>query len=107
MTAGRLHRIKKDNLKPYLQFQLFNPDGSPRNLSGSTLTFTMRKPGQTKKVDAGVCTAINANIGLYEYRFTGTQTSESGTFQGEVTINGNETYPTEGYIVVEVTDDLS
>lgn len=104
-TADLTFFIKKDNTKPAIQFQIKNPDGTARNLTGSALFFYMKKGG-TLKVNAGVCTPINASQGIYEYRWVAADTNESGQFRAEVRIDGVETYPTDGYITVEVIDDL-
>lgn len=97
--------MKTDDLRPYLQVQIFNSDGSPRDLTGDIVTFIMKKD-DTIKVNAPA-TLILATQGIVEYRWQAGDTDEEGSFRGEFEINGIDTYPKEGFIVIEFGEDLN
>lgn len=98
--------MKKDDLRPYLQVKLFNPDGTARNVSGDVVTFVMEDTDGTNKINAAA-TQVNGAGGIVEYRWQVGDTDTAGEFRAEFTINGIDTFPKEGYIVVSIIDDLN
>lgn len=104
--AGLVHFMKRNDTRPYLQVQILNPDGSARDITTDTITFVM-KLGSTVKINAAMVKVVAAE-GIAEYRWGGAgDTDTAGEFQAEVVLNGNDTYPKEGYITVIIGADLA
>lgn len=101
-----IHRMKTGDLRPYLQVKIFNQDGSARDLTGDIVTFNMKAPDGTLVIDDGAMTGVIMSQGIVEYRWLAGQTDEANIFRGEVVINGVDTFPKEGYITIEFTEDL-
>lgn len=97
--------MKKGDRRPYLQVQIFNPDDTPMNLTGKTVTFTMGTIDATPKVNAAA-TLVNASQGIVEYQWAAADCDTPGTYRAEFVIDGIDTYPKQGYIIVEVNDDV-
>lgn len=101
-----IHRMKTGDLRPYLQVKIFNPDGTPRDVSADIVTFNMKAPNGTLVINDGVMWAVNAVQGIVEYRWEAGETDDPNIFRGEVVINGIDTFPKDGYITIEFTEDL-
>ena len=85
--------------------------GSPVNLTGANVKFSMRvKPAGTVKVNGATATIVTAGTGRVHYTFTASNTDTAEQFVGEfeVTFSGGEvqTYPNRGYIPIFVQDDI-
>lgn len=98
--------MKQNDLKPYLQVQFFDPDNEPMDVTGKTIRFLMSKVPGTPKVNA-VCIIVTAIQGIVEYRWVTGDTDTLGVFKGEFEIDAEDTYPKDGYIVVEVLEDIN
>lgn len=103
--AGLIFNMKANDTRPPLQIQVFNPDGSERDLTGHVVTFVMRR-GDDVKVDAAMTPVVQAR-GIMEYQWDLADTDTVGEFQAEVVIDGNDTYPKDGYITVIFSQDLA
>lgn len=103
--AGLVFPMKTNDTKPPLQVQCFNPDGSVRDLTGHVVTFVMKRAGVVKVNAAAVL--VNAAQGIVEYGWALADTDTVGEFQAEFVIDGNDTYPKEGYITVIFGQDLA
>lgn len=97
--------MKQNDLRPYIQIQVFNPDGTPRDLSGHLINFHMGLAGAVPKINAAAV-IVNGPQGIVEYRWQGTDTDTVGRFRAEFEIDGTDTYPKDGYIVVEFLPDV-
>jgi hypothetical protein len=97
--------IKKGDVQPPLQVQIFNPDGSPRDLSGQAVTFKMQEPGQAVKVNRAAVPVL-ASQGIVEQQWQAADTDTAGQYRGVFIINGNDTFPKEGFINVFVEDTV-
>jgi hypothetical protein len=104
--------IKRNDTRPFLRVALGYDDGTDANLSiASAVKFLMKdcKSGRLK-VSAGVATVVDAANGVVEYQWVTGDTDTAGRFdiEWEVTwADGRiQTFPGEGYGVVNVTADL-
>ena len=85
--------------------------GSPVNLTGASVKFSMRvKPAGTVKVNGATATIVTAGTGRVQYTFTASNTDTADSYEGEfeVVFAGGEiqTYPNRGYIPIFVQDDI-
>lgn len=102
--------IKQNDTAPSLRATLLDGDGNPVNLSGSTVRFHMRLLGQTAIVVNQSATLIDAANGIAQYNWVAADTDTIGSYQAEFEVtyaNGTiETFPNDGYIRVEIIDDI-
>lgn len=101
-----MHAMKTGDLRPYLQVKIFNPDGTPRDLTEDIVTFNMKDAAGVLVINDGAVTPVLASQGVMEYRWEAGETDDAGVFRGEMVINGIDTYPKEGYITIQFTEDL-
>lgn len=97
--------MKRNDRKPAFQFQLFNPDGTPMDISGKAVVFNMGNPPSNPKT-SGACTPVSPLIGVAEYRWAIGDTDTPGKWLAEVTVDGDDTYPKEGYYVIDIAEDV-
>ena len=58
--------------------------GSPVNLTGASVKFSMRvKPAGTVKVDGATATVVTAGLGRVKYNFTASNTNTADEYEGE------------------------
>ena len=109
--------IKRNDLLPTLEAILKDADGNPVDLTDATdVVFHMREEeGAGLKID-GVAASFDANPAtgkvIYAWRTNGNKdTDTSGLFlaEFEVTWTGGkiQTFPSQGYISIQIVDDLS
>jgi hypothetical protein len=83
------------DLQPALQATLLNPDGTPANLTGATVVFTMSQRGVT--LFSGAAIIVNASSGVVEYVWQPGNTNYYGSCKGVFTVtfaNGmTQTFP--------------
>ena len=105
--------IKQDDTSPSLAATLKDSDGNAVDLTGATVRFHMTErpsEGKTAKVDAAanVDTAASGEVS-YDWQSGDTDTVGLYNAEWEVTYSSGkiETFPADGYTVIEVTDDLA
>jgi len=106
--------IKRNDLLPILEAILRDANENPVDLTDATgVVFHMREEaGAAMKITDGLA-AIGSNpaAGQVSYAWQTDETDTSGIFlaEFEVTWTGGkiQTYPSKGYISVEVVDDLA
>ena len=103
--------IKQNDTQPAFQAILEDGGGDPINLTDATVRFHMRAIGSTTpKVDAAA-SVISPLSGIVRYTWSAADTDTTGSFQAEfeVTYPGGpiETFPNDGYIRVEIIDDIT
>lgn len=104
--------FKRNDTRPYLKIKVTDEDGNNVDLTGSTITFTMRnRSDATIKVNAGSCTITSATAGEVEYRWASSDLDTAGIYDGEFSIvfpgPTTLTLPSNNYIEIEVEADLS
>ena len=104
--------VKQNDTAPSIRATLKDGDDQVIDLTGATVRFHMRTiGGTTAKVDSEVSVVIPATDGIVQYDWIAADTDTIGTYQAEFEItytNGRiETFPNNGYIRVEITDDIT
>jgi len=103
--------IKQNDTTPSLRANLKNGSGDAVDLTNATSRFHMRTMGgSTASVDAAA-QIIDEATGVVQYNWVSGDTVTNGTFEGEFEVtypDGTiETFPNDGYITIEVTDDIT
>lgn len=103
--------IKQNDTSPNLRAILKDGDEVAINLTDATINFHMRTVGgETAVVDAAA-SIVSAENGIVQYIWDAADTATVGSYQAEfeVTFAGGavETFPNNGYIRVEITDDIT
>lgn len=104
--------LKVDDLAPVLSGELLLSTGETADLSGSTVTFSMRllHSTGTPKVNAQPVTILDATAGTVEYRWQSGDTDTVGTYAGAFKIlkpgAKPQTHPNRSFIMVEIQDSV-
>lgn len=103
--------IKENDTVPSIRATLQNGSGNAVDLIDATVNFHMRAiGGSTVLVDASA-TVVNAAGGLVQYDWDAADTADVGSYQAEFEVTYSdgtiETFPSSGYIRVEITDDIA
>jgi hypothetical protein len=104
--------IKQNDTSPSIRATLKDGDEVPIDLTGATVRFHMRSiGGSSAKVDADATVVLPATAGIVQYDWDNGDTDTVGTYQAEfeVTLAGGavETFPNNGYITIEIKDDIT
>jgi len=104
--------IKQNDTSPSLRATLKDGDEVPIDLTGATVRFHLRQIGSTTvTVDADATVILPETAGIVQYDWDNGDTATVGSYQAEfeVTFAGGavETFPNNGYIRVEITDDIT
>ena len=99
--------IKRGDTSPRLVYKLF-PDV---NLTGASAVFNMRKKGAANTVNRGAATVVApATGGTLSYPWAPADTATEGQFEAEFEVTYAdltvETYPNNGFITVQIKEDL-
>lgn len=103
--------IKQNDTQPAFQAILEDGGGDPINLDGATVRFHMRAVGSSAvKVDASA-SVISAINGIVRYSWSAADTDTIGSYQAEFEVTYSdasiETFPNNGYVRVEIVDDIT
>ena len=106
------HYMKQGDTASIMKRTLVNAFGSPVNLTGASLKFSMRvKPAGTVKVNGALATIANAGLGEVQYSFSTDDTDTADEFESEWEVSFSDgsvqTFPNDGYTPVIVTDDIA
>jgi hypothetical protein len=100
--------VKKNDSYDAITYQLENEDNSTVDLTGASVNFVMGK--KNKLITNTKATVTSATSGIVSYQLTQLDTLVSGTFLAEFVVtfaNGTtKTYPSNGYITVDVEQNL-
>lgn len=111
MASERRFYIKKDDTAPAIQVQITNPDGTARDLTdASAFKFSMGKQGSLPKIDLQAATAVLLAQGVIQYDWTSADTNTADEYRAEFSFTEDgrlETFPKDGYIIVEVVEDIA
>lgn len=98
--------IKQYDTTPSLEVVLLDHLGMPVNLTGCTVTFSMRSRDDNALVIDGPAFIFEALNGKVVYEFISGDTSTSGAFYGEVRVKypnlSLETFPNADYININI-----
>lgn len=103
--------VKQNDTAPSIRATLKDGDDDAIDLTGASVRFHMRSIGGTSaKVDSAA-TVVTAASGIVQYDWVAADTDTVGTYQAEFEVTYSdtriETFPNNGYIVVEITDDIT
>lgn len=103
--------IKQNDTSPNLRAILKDGDEVAINLTDATINFHMRTVGgETAVVDAAA-SIVSAENGIVQYIWDAADTATVGSYQAEFEVTNTdgtiETFPNNGYIRVEITDDIT
>lgn len=103
--------IKQNDTSPNLRAILKDGDEVAVNLTGATIRFHMRTVGgETAVVDADA-SIVTAESGIVQYIWDAADTATVGSYQAEFEVTfadtSVETFPNNGYIRIEITDDIT
>ena len=103
-----IFNIKQNDTSPAIRYTL-----SPLvNLTGATVVFNMRaRDNGAVKIARAVATIIApATDGVVQYDWAASDTDTAGNWQGEFEITfadaAIETYPNNGYINIQITEEI-
>jgi hypothetical protein len=104
--------IKQNDTSPKIQATLKDGDGDVINLTDAIVRFHMREIGETTTTtDASATVVSPATSGVVQYNWAADDTDTVGSYQAEFEVeygDGSiETFPNNGYIRVEITDDIT
>ena len=105
--------IKQNDTSPSLEGICRDGRRRPVDLTGATVVFNMRSlPGGAVKVNGGTMGAVGlATRGRQKYSWAAGDVDTAGTFEGEVQATFSNgvirTFPPDGYITIEITDDIA
>lgn len=105
--------IKRGDREPKFSAKLA-VDNAGQDLTGCSVKFIMKKPGAaTPKISAAATidqTVDSSTFGDVSYSWGATDTDELGLFRAEFEVtfaNGNKrTWPADGYLLIQVVEDL-
>ena len=106
------HYIKQNDTAGSLKRTLVDAFGSPVNLTGATIKFSMRvKPAGTTKISLADATVADGGLGKAQYDFTALNTDTADEFEAEFQVTYSsgkiQTFPNDGYIPIIITDDIA
>jgi hypothetical protein len=104
--------MKQNDTAPSIRANIKNGDGTAIDLTSASVRFHMRTIGGTSsKVDAAGVIISPPENGIVQYDWIAADTDTVDSYQAEFEVtysNGTiETFPNDGYIRVEVTDDIT
>jgi len=106
-------RLKQNDTGKPIEGILRDGFGSPVDVTAATVLFLMRLvPAGAVKISAGVMGTVgSAANGRVKYSFTSGDVDTAGTYEAEAQAtfpNGLvRTFPEQGYIIVEIEDDIA
>jgi hypothetical protein len=103
--------VKQNDTSPAMLATLQDADGNAVNVTGATVRFHMRAVGSTQVVVDEAATIVTALDGLVRYDWQAADTDTIGSYQAEFEVtyadSSVETFPNDGYIRVEIIDDIT
>lgn len=103
--------IKQNDTSPFLLATLKDGNGNLIDLTSATVRFHMRPVGSTTAVVDAAAIVTNEDQGGVKYVWDAADTANIGSFQAEFEVtyfDGSiETFPNDGYIRVEIKDDIA
>lgn len=103
--------IKKGDTWPPAEATLLDAEGTPIDLTGASVKFSMRPFRGALKIDKATCEIVSAEAGTVKYQWQASDTDTTGTFRAEfeVTFQGGGviTVPNKGDVEVEISDSVN
>lgn len=104
--------VKQNDTAPSLRATLKDGNNTVINLTGASVRFHMRAiGGTTTKVNSAATVVSPATSGIVQYNWTASDTDAVGSYQAEFAVTYSdssiETFPNNGYIRIEILDDIT
>ena len=103
--------IKRNDLEPIIEAVLYEADGTVRDLTTSTVKFSMRRKGSTTNKVSTAASIDVAASGEVSYTWAGEDTDTEGDYiaEWEETTSGSKkvTYPNNRFINISIVKDLA
>jgi hypothetical protein len=103
--------VKQNDTSPSMLATLQDADGNAVNVTGATIRFHMRTIGSTTSKVDDAAVIVTADNGEVRYDWDAADTDTVGSYQAEFEVtyaDGSiETFPNDGYIRIEITDDIA
>ena len=111
MPPSKTFKIKQKDTKPPLRVTLKDSDGLPADVTGATVVFSMRvQPAGTTKGDKQSVTVNDASAGDLQYDWASANTNTADVYEGAFQVTyadaSIQTFPNDGYILIDVKDDV-
>ena len=103
--------MKQNDTKPALVASLTDANDQAVNLTGATVVFNMRvEPAGATKVSAAAATVLDSEAGEVSYSWSAANTDTADDFEAEFQVtyadSSIQTFPNDGYILIDVKDDV-
>lgn len=103
--------IKQNDTSPAMLATLQDADGNVINLTAASVRFHMRQIGSKQVLVDEAAVVVTPLEGLVRYNWNPADTAAIGSFQAEFEVTyadtSIETFPNDGYIRVEIIDDIT
>ena len=103
-------KIKQNDTSPLLVVTLKDAAGNAIDLTSATVRFHMKKISQNTVKVNGYVTALDDDGGRVRYAWQTGDTGTPGIFQGEFEVEYStaeiETFPNDGFLAMEIIDDI-
>jgi len=103
--------VKQNDTSPDMLATLQDADGNAINLTAASVRFHMRPVGGGAIVVDQAATVVTALDGLVRYNWIADDTDTVGSYQAEFEVTyadaSIETFPNDGYIRVEIIDNIT
>ena len=103
--------IKQNDTVPALRATLKDGRGNVIDLTSASINFHMKDLAGTVKIDAAATIISPASDGIVQYNWVAADTDTIGSYQAEFEVSHSdssiETFPNNGYIRVEIIDDIT
>jgi len=103
--------VKQNDTSPAMLATLQDADGNAIDLTSASVRFHMRPVGGGQVVVDEAATIVTAASGLVRYDWIAADTDTIGSYQAEFEVTyadaSIETFPNDGYIRVEIIDDIA
>lgn len=103
--------IKQNDTGPAIVATLQDANGNAINLTGAGVRFHMRSVSGGNPVVDAAATVVTALSGIVRYNWVAADTDTVGTYQAEFEVTyadaSIETFPNDGYIAVQIIDDIT
>ena len=103
--------VKQNDTSPAMLATLQDADGNVINLTAASVRFHMRPIGSKQVTVDAPAVIVTPLDGLVRYNWIADDTDTIGSYQAEFEVTyadaSIETFPNDGYIRVEIIDDIT
>ena len=103
--------IKQNDTSPSMLATLQDADAAAVDVTGASIRFHMRAIGSTQVITDEEVVIVDAEAGEVRYDWQAADTATVGAYQAEFEVTyadaSVETFPNDGYIRVQITDDIT